>query len=155
MNWILAASLVLFSFSAYAQSDLEKEKALSATYLELMSKEPGAQVADMGVIIRPLFKSESTEYPSLTDTVTVSYHLVDREGKLIEESITSDEDVSFPLSKLIKCWQVGIPMMSVGSFYKITCPSSTAYGDSGTKNGSIKGGAALTFRVTLFKLKKQ
>ena len=80
----------------------------------------------------------------------VSYHLVDREGKVIDESVTADELAVFPLNKLIKCWQIAIPKISIGSFYKVTCPSDVAYGDKGTSDGAIKGGAALTFRLTVY-----
>lgn len=141
---------LFLSPSVFAQSDLEKEKKLSSEYLAKMATEPGAEVIDMGIVIRPIFISPSAKYPKLENTVTVSYHLADREGNLIEESLTGDEAISFPLGRLIKCWQYAIPKMSVGSFYKITCPSDSAYGDKGTNDGSIKGGAALTFRVTLF-----
>ncbi len=144
--------VILFIFvggSSFAQ-DLEKEKKLSAEYLAQVSKEPGAQVLEKGVVLRALYDSGSQSHPDLSDTVNVTYHMVDREGKLIEESISADEILKFPLKRLIKCWQIALPAMPIGSFYKISCPSDTAYGDSGTSDGSIKGGAALTFRVTLF-----
>ncbi len=154
MKLLVIATALLVGVLASAQTDLEKEKAASAEYLAKMAAEPNATVADMGVVLRPIFTATSEKFPSVEDTVTVNYHLTDREGKLIEESITSDETISFPLSRLIKCWQVAITKMSVGSFYKITCPSDSAYGDRGTKDGSIKGGAAITFRVTLFGFEK-
>lgn len=154
MKLVLISAALLFGALASAQTDLEKEKALSAEYLTKMAAEANAQVVDMGVVLRPIFNATSEKFPTVEDTVTVNYHLMDREGKLIEESISSDETISFPLARLIKCWQVAIPKMSVGSFYKITCPSDSAYGDRGTKDGSIKGGAAITFRVTLFGFEK-
>jgi FKBP-type peptidyl-prolyl cis-trans isomerase FkpA len=150
MKLLMISAALLIGALASAQTDLEKEKALSAEYLTKMAAETGATVIDMGVVLRPIYAAANEKFPTVQDTVTVSYHLADREGKLIEESITSDEAISFPLGRLIKCWQVAITKMSVGSFYKITCPSDSAYGDRGTSDGSIKGGAAITFRVTLF-----
>ncbi len=123
MKLLVIFSALFVTTLAFAQTDLEKEKAASAEYLVKMAAEPNAMVGDMGVVIRPIYSSNSGRYPAVADTVTVSYHLADREGTLIEESLTSDEAISFPLVKLIKCWQVAIPKMSVGSFYKITCPS--------------------------------
>lgn len=143
------ASLVLFSFTVKAD-DLSVEKQASAEYLQTMAAEANAQVIDQGIVIRPIFESGSTSFPAVTDTVKVAYHLVDREGKVIDESITADEVIAFPLNKLIKCWQIAIPKISFGSFYKVTCPSDVAYGDKGTSDGAIKGGAALTFRIQVF-----
>ena len=140
--------LLLCPFLVLAD-DLEKEKELSRAFLAEMAKEPGAEVTPEGVVVRAIFRSPSAVYPKDSDTVGVSYHLSDREGILIEESISSDEVISFPLNRLIKCWRIAIPKMSVGSYYKISCPSDTAYGDRGAAP-SIKPGAALVFRVTLF-----
>lgn len=154
MKYLVVLSLVILGLNhgdfarADAGQDLAQEKKLSADYLVKMAQEPGAQVIEKGVVLRSIFSSAATDFPVLTDTVTVAYHLVDREGKLIEESITGDEVISFKLGQLISCWQIALPKMSVGSFYKITCPSDTAYGDKGVEQ--IKPGAALTFRLTLY-----
>ena len=148
-------SLSLLASGAHADAagDLATEKKLSTDYLALMAKEQNAQVIDSGVVIRPIFTSSSDVKPKLEDTVMVAYHLADREGKLIEESLTSDELAVFPLGKLIKCWQIAITQMPVGSLFKITCPSDVAYGDKGAGT-EIKPGAALTFRVTLYGIQK-
>jgi FKBP-type peptidyl-prolyl cis-trans isomerase FkpA len=144
--------LLLACVPAFA-SDLETEKKLSAEYLARMAQEPGAQVLEQGVVIRPIFNSGGTVFPKITDQVQVSYHLVDRESRVLDESVTSDELAVFPLSRLITCWQIALPKIPVGSFYKVSCPSSTAYGDGGAGDGAIKGGAALTFRLTLYGVK--
>lgn len=148
---ILAFSLFVNSVAvATPADDLAQEKQLSSIYLEKMSAESNAKTIARGIIIRPIFESGSGQFAKATDTVKVSYHLVDREGNVVDESITSDELAVFPLNKLIQCWQIAIPQISIGSFYKITCPSDVAYGDKGAGDGLIKPGAALTFRLTVF-----
>ena len=149
--------LLMFSFSialATPEEDLAQEKKVSAEYLEKMAAETNAHVIESGIVLRPIFKSGSAIFAVVTDTVKVAYHLVDREGKVLDESVTSDELAVFPLNKLIKCWQMAIPQISVGSFYKISCPSSVAYGDKGAGDGLIKPGAALTFRLTVYGIAK-
>ena len=148
--------LAAFSASAEAppQDELAKEKQASSDYLGKMAQESGAKVIDQGIVIRPIFESGSGGYAQPTDKVKVAYHLVDREGKVLDESITSDEAVVFPLNKLIKCWQTAIPKISFGSFYKVSCPSDVAYGDKGAGGGLIKPGAALTFRIHVFGIEK-
>ena len=147
----LSFLIVVFSFMANAgpEEDLALEKKLSAEYLGQMALEPQAQVIDQGIVLRPIYVSDSQKYPTLDDQVQVSYYLVDRTGHVVDESITSDEVVTFPLAKLIKCWQLAIPKMSFGSYYKVSCPSDVAYGDHGAGD-AIKPGAALTFRINLF-----
>jgi FKBP-type peptidyl-prolyl cis-trans isomerase FkpA len=152
---ILVLGLIMTSWAwATPEEDLAQEKKLSAEYLQNMAAEPNAKVIDSGIVLRPIFESGSDQHAQVTDTVEVSYHLVDREGKVVDESITSDELAVFPLNKLIKCWQIAIPQISVGSFYKVSCPSDVGYGDKGTSDGAIKGGAALTFRLTVYGIQK-
>lgn len=150
----VVAGLLATSFvHADPASDLAQEKQLSADYLAKMAAEPNAKVIDRGIILRHIFESGSTQFAQVTDTVQVMYHLVDREGKVIDESITADELAVFPLNKLIECWKIAIPKISVGSFYKVSCPSDVAYGDKGAQD-VIKPGAALTFRMTVFGIQK-
>lgn len=146
----LIATLTISPAQATPADDLAQEKKLSEIYIHQMAMEPNTQVIESGIVLRPIFESGSNQFAKVTDTVKVAYHLVDREGKVVDESITSDELAVFPLNKLIKCWQMAIPKISIGSFYKVTCPSDVAYGDKGAGNGAIKPGAALTFRLTVF-----
>lgn len=73
-----------------------------------------------------IIKVGNGEYVKVTDTVTVNYKLtllVD--GKLIEE--TKDKPATFPLSRLIKGWQIGVPLCKVGGKIKLIIPSTLAY----------------------------
>src|SRR4051812_46729537 len=97
--------MFLLASSAFAQDDLAREKQLSAQYLAEMAKEPGAQVIDSGIVLRPIFDSVSGIFAGAEDVVRVSYLLSDREGKLIEESLTGDALAEFPLNRLIACWK--------------------------------------------------
>ena len=154
--FLITLAIALFiPYSFGGDSDeLAKEKKASAEYLAKMLAEPEAVAIASGVVIRPLFVSPSDQFANLSDTVKVAYHLVDREGKVLDESITSDELAVFPLAKLIKCWQIAVPNISFCSFYKVSCSSDTAYGDKGAGDGLIKPGAALTFRITMFGIQK-
>jgi FKBP-type peptidyl-prolyl cis-trans isomerase FkpA len=152
LNAVLFTSPVLTSSAWSSEDELAAEKKASAEYLAQMASESGAQVIEQGIVMRSLFEAHSPQFPIPESTVQVSYLLTDREGKLIEESLSADQLAEFPLPKLIRCWQIALPKISVGSFYKVTCPADTAYGDKGAGGGIIKPGAAITFRVTLFGL---
>jgi len=151
----LALCLALFvapfaRANACTGEGLALEKCLSSEYLAKVAAEPGATVVEGGVIVRPIFTNETGAHPKVSDTVTVGYSLQDREGKVIETTANGDELATFPLDRLIPCWKTAIPRMTLGSFYKVSCPSDTAYGDRGAGDGEIKGGAALTFRISLY-----
>ncbi len=152
---IAAMAMTLASQMIWAAPSLDEEKTLSSAYVEQMKAEAGAQVLDKNVVFRSLYESASGEMPTVDQTVKVIYALSDREGHMIETSITEDEVISFPLNKLISCWQIAIPHMTYGSFAKVTCPSDTAYGDKGVTDDQgqviIAPGAALTFRIQLLK----
>lgn len=128
---------------------LEQEKKLAQAYLEKMKAEPGAEVIDGGVILKSVFRAESGRFATLQDDVVVLYQGFDREGVDFDNAFTRDQTETFPLAKLIRCWQIAIPRMPLGSHYKVTCPSDTAYGDKGTSDGAIKPGAAISFRISL------
>lgn len=156
MKYLLLAVL---SFSVFANDDLAKEKAASKVYIDQMASEANAQVLENGVVVRPIFKTTSSEFAIASDTIVISYTLNDREGKLIDNSIFQDSLLIYPLASLISCWKSAITLMPFGSLYKITCPSDTAYGDKGITlpDGTvlIKGGAALTFRVFMHGIKQE
>ena len=52
------------------------------------------------------------------------------------------------LSALIRGWQEVIPLMPVGSIWRLWIPSHLAYGDRGA-GGDIPGGATLEFEIEL------
>jgi len=125
------------------------EKTASGTFLEKMSKEPGAVRSASGVIYIPVTAGTGAT-PTAESTVKVHYHGTLRDGKVFDSSVQRGEPISFPLSGVIPCWTEGVQKMKVGGKAKLVCPSDTAYGDSG--QGPIPGGAALMFEVELLSI---
>lgn len=152
----LLCLVLLLSFSCFSQeNELEKEKKLSRDYLQKMSMEEEAIVADRGVIIRPIYEAgKSPKTPScLDDEVLTTYDLITRSQYYSERSLISDLLLKGRLGLFIDCWKIALQYMYVHDVYKISCPSDTAYGDYGYVdehgNQVIKGGEALSFRVIL------
>lgn len=52
-------------------------------------------------------------------------------GEEFDSSWSRGEAIDFPLSALIKGWQVGIPGMKVGGRRKLIVPPADAYGERG------------------------
>ena len=83
-------------------------------------------------------------------TVTVHYTGWLTNGKEFDSSF-GDKPVSFPLGKVIKGWQEGIPGMKPGGVRRLKIPAELGYGKDGTPDGAIPGNATLVFEVKLIK----
>ena len=84
---------------------------------------------------------------SPTDVVTIHYTGRTIDGAEFDSSIARGEPATFPLPMLIKGWQEGVPLMSVGDTYEFAIPYHLAYGPKG--KGPIPGGATLLFTIEL------
>ncbi len=101
----------------------EKEKALINEAIQ--SKKIDTTGIKNGVYYQ-ILKEGNGALVKLTDTVTLNYKLtllVD--GKLIEE--TKDKPATFSLNRLIKGWQIGVPLCKVGGKIKLIIPSALGY----------------------------
>lgn len=81
----------------------------------------------------------------VTDTVTVFY-----KGYLLSDGAvfdqTRDKPATFPLNRLIKGWQIGVPLLKTGGKIKIIIPSGLAYGIR-TRAAKIPPNSILVFEV--------
>jgi len=101
----------------------QKEKALINEAIQL--KKIDTTGIKNGVYYQ-ILKEGNGPYVKVTDTVTLNYKLTLLVGgKLIEE--TKDKPATFPLSRLIKGWQIGVPLCKVGGKIKLIIPSALAY----------------------------
>ncbi len=73
-----------------------------------------------------ILKEGSGAIVKVTDTVTVHY-----KGSLLSDGSvfdqTKEKPATFPLSRLIKGWQIGVPMCKVGGTVRIVIPSAMGY----------------------------
>ena len=82
-----------------------------------------------------------------TDVVTIHYagSLID--GTEFDSSIARGVPATFPLPRLIRGWQEGVPLMAVGDTFEFAIPQNLAYGPEA--KGPIPGGATLLFTIQL------
>jgi FKBP-type peptidyl-prolyl cis-trans isomerase FkpA len=136
--YVLGLTALLAASCGKSQTDDEKIKAYIA------SKGWQMQVTPEGVYYR-IDSAGVGGNPTLSNNVTVRY-----KGSLLDDTVFETSKVAgvtFPLSGVIKGWQLGIPKFKKGGGGKLIIPSSLAYGSSG--QGSIPGDAPLVFDVTL------
>ena len=129
-----------------ASAVAEAEKKASDAWVAEQAALPGAQRSASGVVVIPISEGSGAS-PTADSTVRVHYHGTLRDGSVFDSSVERNEPISFSLSQVISCWTEGVQKIKVGGKSKLICPSDTAYGDQG--QGSIPGGAALSFEVEL------
>lgn len=119
-----------------------------ALYLTNLKAQDGWQAAPGGLRYRRTKAGAAgAPHPAPTDTVTIHYAGRFIDGTEFDSSIARGEPATFPLPRLIKGWQQGVPLMSVGDTYEFAIPHSLAYGPKG--KGPIPGGATLIFTIEL------
>lgn len=100
-----------------------------------------------GLRYRKVSGSGRGPHPAVTDTVTIHYVGRFIDGSEFDSSVRRGEPATFPLNRLIRGWQEGVPMMAVGDRYEFAIPYTLGYGWNG--RGPIPGGATLLFTIDL------
>ena len=115
-------------------------------YLTTQSKKLDVSQTPSGLLYQVVKAGDQTTKPKLTDKVTVSYKGTLFDGTVFDDS--KGKAVAFPLDKVIRGWQEGLQLMSVGSEYRFIVPHYLAYRDSDS-NEKIRPYSTLVFDVTL------
>jgi peptidylprolyl isomerase len=117
------------------------------TNLEPPVIEPMLEPAPTVLTIQEVVVGDGAEAPA-NSTVKVHYLGVDYEtGEEFDSSWSRGEPIEFPLNRLIKGWQEGIPGMKVGGRRTLICPPEDAYGPAG--GGHRLSGRTLVFVIDL------
>jgi peptidylprolyl isomerase len=121
------------------------------TNLEPPVLEPMLEPAPSELTIQEVVVGDGVEAPG-NSTVQVHYLGVDYEtGEEFDSSWSRGESIEFPLNRLIKGWQEGIPGMKVGGRRTLICPPELAYGPAGS--GHRLSGRTLVFVIDLLGVK--
>jgi peptidylprolyl isomerase len=121
------------------------------TNLEPPVLEPMLEPAPSELTIQEVVVGDGAEAPA-NSVVQVHYLGVDYEtGEEFDSSWSRGESIEFPLNRLIKGWQEGIPGMKVGGRRTLICPPEMAYGPAGS--GHRLSGRTLVFVIDLLGVK--
>ncbi len=151
--WAAVAAAGLVSALAIAQAPEappQKDAAWhnqQALYLLELKSEDGWAATPSGLRYRRVKEGAGEARPSSADTVTIHYTGSFIDGTEFDSSVSRGEPATFPLPKLIKGWQEGVPLMTVGDTYEFAIPYHLAYGAKG--KDPIPGGATLLFTIEL------
>jgi FKBP-type peptidyl-prolyl cis-trans isomerase FklB len=140
------------------QEKKNAEKSLSTkkeglAFLAANGKRPGVVTTPSGLQYEVLRAGTDATKPTLDSKVRCHYHGTLINGQIFDSSVDRGEPITFPLNGVIRGWQEGLQLMTVGSKWKFFIPSDLAYGDGGT-GGQIGPGATLIFEVELLGVEK-
>lgn len=85
-------------------------------------------------------------------TVKIHYTGWTTDGKIFDSSHKRGDPATFPLNRLIKGWQLGVPGMKPGGVRRLLIPYDLAYGEAG-KPPTIPPKATLIFEMELVEVK--
>lgn len=114
-------------------------------------KKKGVKTLSSGIQYQ-VIKEGSGPSPKASDSVVAHYRGTLIDGKVFDSSYDRNQPATFPLSNVIPGWQEVLPMMKVGSKWKVFIPSELAYGEHGA-GGSIGPNETLIFDIELIDIK--
>jgi FKBP-type peptidyl-prolyl cis-trans isomerase FklB len=131
------------------QEKLQKEKDAGAAFMAGNKEKEGVHELPSGIQYQ-ILKEGAGAKPSPTSKVKAHYRGALLDGKEFDSSFKRNQPFTAGLTQLIKGWQEALPLMPVGSTWRLWIPSHLAYGDNGT--GGIPGGATLVFDIELLEI---
>lgn len=122
-------------------------KKAGETFLANNKKNSGVVTLPSGLQYQVITQGNGPK-PAITDTVRCHYRGTLIDGTVFDSSIDRGQPAEFPVGGVIKGWVEALPMMNVGSKWKLFIPSDLAYGDN-QAGPTIAPGSTLIFEVEL------
>lgn len=119
----------------------------------LRARLPKDSVVYKDGIFYQLLKEGNGEPVNVADTVVVHYKgWLFSDGSVFDE--TKEKPATFPLNRLIRGWQIGVPQYKTGSKIRLYIPSGSAYGIR-TFSTAIPPNSTLVFDIDVLKKKEK
>ena len=134
-------------FGKLAAEKSAKAGEAGAAYLAENGAKEGVITTESGLQYKVMNSGNGVK-PTAEDQVTVHYHGTLTDGTVFDSSVDRGEPAQFGVTQVISGWTEALQLMNVGDKWKLTIPSSLAYGDKGA-GGSIGPGETLVFEVEL------
>ncbi|GAW96088.1 MULTISPECIES: FKBP-type peptidyl-prolyl cis-trans isomerase [Colwellia] len=129
-------------------SSVYSPEEINAHWFTMNLKREGVLATDSGLQYKVLEQSTGCK-PDPDFKVTVHYKMLSAKSKrIIDSSYQRGNPDKFLLSKMIKGWREGVPMMKVGETWELYIPPHLAYGSRGSP-GSVAPNSVLISQITL------
>ena len=133
--------------SKMSEAKSSASKAEGTAYLAKNGKRPGVVTLPSGLQYEVLKAGTDNTKPTLASKVTCHYTGTLINGTKFDSSVDRGTPATFPLGNVIRGWQEGLQLMTIGSKWRFVIPADMAYGDNAPP--SIGPGATLIFEVEL------
>jgi len=148
------------------QNDVRQKQIAKLQALDAANKKEGdvflaTNKTKEGVVTQPsglqykILKEGTGAKPTASDTVVCNYRGTLLNGTEFDSSYKRNEPATFPLNGVIKGWTEALQLMPVGSKWQLFVPSTLAYGERGTPDGTIGPGSTLIFEVELLSIQEK
>lgn len=134
---------------AYSGTPQEQWVQGQKAYEAWSASRPGWKVTPSGLQYHRVKASRGAR-PAADAVVTIHYVGRFIDGRVFDSSRERGEPATFPLPRLIKGWQEGVPMMRVGETWQFVVPSAIAYGERDRE--PIPADSTLLFEIELIAL---
>ena len=151
--------------SAFEKQMEEKDRELTARMAEAGKKNLAAgrefltaNAKQAGVVTLPsglqytVLKEGSGPKPTLEDVVAAHYRGTHIDGSQFDGTEPEGEPAAFPLRGVVPGWQEALPLMAVGSKWRVWLPPELGYGDAGSPP-AIEPNEVLVFEIELMEIK--
>lgn len=146
-----AEALIRDAIVALHEAKGVKNAEASKKFLEDNKSKEGVKTTDSGLQYKVLTEGTG-EKPGLNATVKVHYTGKLTDGTVFDSSVERGEPVEFPLQGVIPGWTEALQLMTVGSKYTLWIPAELAYGENGSRDGTIGPNQVLNFDVELLEI---
>jgi len=124
--------------------------------LEEMKKIDESIVLPSGTVLHPLEPGPSGTFgdgtrPTAASSVKVHYHGTLPDGSTFDTT-SGGEPATFALGQIIPGWKEGLQKICEGETVMFGIPPEAGYGDEGSPDGRVPGGATLFFKVQLLEV---
>jgi FKBP-type peptidyl-prolyl cis-trans isomerase FklB len=130
---------------------IDATKAEGKAFLENNAKQQGVVELASSLQYKIINIGSGEQKPTLQNKVTCHYHGTLLNGDVFDSSVLRNAPATFPLNAVIKGWQEGVQLMTLGSKYCFYIPSHLAYGDN-QAGAKIAPGSTLIFEVELLEI---
>lgn len=139
-------------FMKLQKEKFEINKKAGEEFLNINKGKAGVVTLPSGLQYQVLQKGEGPK-PTASDKVKCHYHGTLINGTVFDSSVQRGEPAVFGVSQVIPGCVEALPLMPVGSIWRLFIPSDLAYGEHGAGE-AIEPNSALVFDVELLDIVK-
>lgn len=132
------------SLAGHVDSVFQRQKEIKQIEDSIAAGKTDAKNNEQGIYYTML-KEGTGRRVSIDDTVVVHYKgYLFSDGTVFDQ--TKEKPATFPLKRLIRGWQIGVPLCKVGGKIKLVIPSDLAYSIR-TRSAKIPPNSILVFEI--------